>query len=721
MFQGYTQNVQFPAPYRGMDSTVDNNPQYAKYLQNMLVTDNNTCTLRYGTALVAEFAFDQNRIFREIIAIMSHLGRSGTSEKITYQNYLSKLPYLEIKETQNVVVEDINGEINKSKITLDISTLNEDERLFLTARIFNDTYIYVRQESASDGAYISDVVITEDEISFTIPFPRDFFDIQIEPLDPIVYFELWWERAALYKLEGNEFNNVPLKEDLDPNVIVSSINYQGKLIITNGVDPVLIYDGDNINELKGNASVLTSGAINKNARVLTFNIPQMFQEEMRAYVTIGSTVKVLNQQTSMEIRVDNIAYAPPADNNVAVTLTLAQEPPNEVRTILYKKDLPAFSFITVANDRLWALASGRSYKNRFRPANLSMKAYYASDRKSVDGWFSQKTNEIEFIDLANNSSIPDNLEAIIPFQSKVLFLGRETTQVWHGEDPTVIDDGHNIQLPDFKWEMTIPVGIIQKSLFVEIPNDFVFLSKYGIISLSSLNQYQQLSVSYNFSGGINQHLTSQLEFIEDDHDYRRLRAFSYPYGRFLGFKLKYNCLIYQLKINGGWSIFSENFADSRSIFYDKVTQDLFLGMDDGKLLVYADKIKNQSFEEYSADEPKAMIWRIHYSWIYPNTTWNNESIFVACRTLAPIDINVSVYTDYNDSQSFNEVIEVEQEGGLYDNAEFGVSKYSYRKGDFPYEIMRFTADSIMLTLHGRASDQFIFDKLFLAGGIANGN
>jgi hypothetical protein len=721
VFQGQAQSVQFPAPYRGMDSTVDNNPQYAKYLQNMLVTDNNTCTLRYGTALVAQFAFDQNRIFREIISVMSHLGRSGTSEKIIYQNYLSKLSYLEVKDTQNVTVEDINGEINKSRVTLNISTLNEEEKQFLAARIFNDTYIYVRQESASDGAYISDVVITANEIKFTTPFARDFFDIQLEPLPPVVYFELWWERAALYKLEDNEFNVVPLREDLDPNVIVSSINYQGKLIITNGVDPVLIYDGDNISELKGNASVLTSSAITKNVNVLTFNIPQIFQAEMQRYVTIGSTVKVLNQQTSMEINVTNIAYAPPADNNVAVTLTLANTPPDGVRTILYKKNLPPFSFITVANDRLWALAEGRSYKNRFKPSNLSMKAYYASDRKSVDGWFSQKTNEIEFIDLANNSSIPDNLEAIIPFQGKVLFLGRETTQVWQGEDPTVIDDGHNIQLPDFKWEMTIPVGIIQKSLFVEIPNDFVFLSKYGIISLSSLNQYQQLSVSYNFSGGINQHLTSQLEFIEDDHDYRRLRAFSYPYGRFLGFKLKYNCLIYQLKINGGWSIFSENFADSRSIFYDKVTQELFLGMDDGKLLVYADKIKNQSYEEYSADEPKAMIWRIHYAWIYPNTTWNNESIFVACRTLAPITINVSVYTDYNDAQSFNEVIEVEQEGGLYDNAEFGVSRYSYRKGDFPYEIMRFTADSIMLTLHGRASDQFVFDKLFLAGGVANGN
>tara|TARA_R110000744_G_scaffold75657_1_gene150337 strand:+ start:17678 stop:19834 length:2157 start_codon:yes stop_codon:yes gene_type:complete len=718
VFQGQNQSVIFSAPYRGMDSTASDNPEYAKYLQNMLITDGNTCTLRHGTKLVSSFAFDENRIFRNQISVMSHLGKSGTSEKIVYQNYLSNLPYVSIKNTQNVIVEDIEGEINKSRVTIDITALDETQKLFLSERLLNDTYIYIRQESASDGAYISDAVVTDDDISFIIPYPRSFFDIQLDPLPPVAYFELWWERAALYKLENDSFNAAPLREDLDPNVIVSSLNYQGKLIIANGVDPVLIYDGDTLKNLKGDASVLINGAITKNANVLTFNIDQFFQTEMEKYITIGSVVKLLSKEQLKEIAVTSITYAPPANNKIAVTLTLAENPQDAVKTILYKKDLPHFSFITVANDRLWALAEGRGYKNKFRPSDLAMKAYYASDRKSVDGWFDQKTNEIDFIDLANNSSIPDNLETIISYQSKVLFLGRETTQVWQGEDPTVIDDGQNIALPDFKWEMTLPVGIIQKSLFVEIPNDFVFLSKYGIISLSSLNQYQQLSVSYNFSGGINQHLTAQLEFIEDDHDYRNLKAFLYPYGRFLGFKLKYNCLIYQLKVNGGWSIFSENFADCRSVFYDKVTQDLLLGMSNGDLLIYGDKTNNQTYEEYGKG---AMIWRIHYNWIYPSSTWNNESIFIACRTLASIDINLQIYTDYNDSENFSETIRVDQAGGLYDNAQFGIVNYSYRNGDFPYEVLRFAADSIMIVLSGSASEQFIFDKLFLAGGIANGN
>lgn len=718
MFQGYSQHVKLPAPYRGMNLTVDNNTEFAKYMQNMLVSDNNTCTLRYGTRLISQFPFDPNKIFRSQIAVMSHLGNDGKSEKIVYQNYTSNLLYVNVQE--NVTLSVIAGEPNITKITIDISTLNDQEKNYLSKVIFDDVYMYIRQESFSDGADISNVIIEADEISFTIPFPESFFDIDIS-VDPagINNFALWIERASLYKLNNdNTFNVIPLLDNLDPNVIISSINYQSKLLIANGVDPVYVYDGNDIIELKGKVSILISGGITQNGAILTFDISQLFLPEMQTYVIVGTPLTLISQTETRVINVANVQYAAPANNLVAVTLTLDAVPQDNIRTILYEKDLPHFNFLAVANDRLWALAEGRSYKNQFRPSSLAMKVYYATERKSVNGWFNQKTNEVDFIDLANNTYIPDNLETILPFQGKVLFIGRETTQIWTGEDPTTIDDGQNIVLPDFKWEMTVPVGILQKSLYVEIPNDLVFMSKYGVISVSSINKYQQLAFSYNFSNSINQHLKSQLAFIEDERDYLNLRSFLYPYGRFFGFKLKYDCFIYQLNDQGAWCVFSENFADSRSFYYDPVSQDLFLGMDDGLLIAYADKIQTQSYEEY---QKGAMIWRIQYSWIYPETTWNNEAVFIACRTLSPITINVQAYVDYNDADYFLEKIEVEQSGGLYDVAQFGLVGYAYREGDFPYEVMRFSGDALMIVLSGMASNQLIFDKLFLTGGVNNAN
>lgn len=720
MFQGYSQHIKLPAPYKGMNLTIDNDPEFAKYMQNMLVSDNNTCSLRYGTRLISQFQFDLNRIFRNQIAVMSHLGESGQSEKIVYQNYISNLLYVNIQD--NVLLDGVIGNPNETRITIDTTPLNDQQKAYLSKIIFNGVYFYVRQETFSDGADITDVVIdlADNKIKFTIPFPVNFFDIDSTDIfNPKNAFELWVERGALYKLNTDgTFNLVPLLDNLDPNVIVSHINYQGKLLIANGIDPVYVYDGNNIQELKGNVSILLSGNITKNGAVLTFSIPQLFLAEMQQYVIVGAPLTLISQVERRTINVANVVYALPANNLVAVTLTLVAEPQDNIRTILYEKSLPKFNFLAVANDRLWALAEGKSYKNQFRPVSLAMKVYYAFERKSVTGWFNQATNEVDFIDLANNTYIPDNLEVIIPFQGKVLFMGRETTQVWSGEDPTTINDGQNIHLPDFQWEMTIPVGILQKSLYVEIPNDFVFLSKYGIVSVSSINQYQQLAFSYNFSNSINQHLKSQLAFIESERDYLGLRAFLYPYGRFFGFKLKYDCFVYQLNNQGAWTIFSENFADSRSFYYDPVSQDLFIGMDNGLLLAYADKIQTQSYEEYGKG---AMIWRIQYSWIYTENTWNNEAVFIACRTLEPITINVQAYVDYNDAEYFSEEIKVEQSGGLYDVAQFGLVGYSYRTGDFPYEVMRFSSDAFMLVLSGRSSNQFIFDKLFLTGGVVNGN
>lgn len=457
---------------------------------------------------------------------------------------------------------------------------------------------------------------------------------------------------------------------------------------------------------------------------LTFSIDEFYKEELERHIKANTKLIITSNQGQSDktfiVTVTEIAYSAVVNAVIKVTITIEEEhnESDKIKLIEYSKTIPCFNFLAVANDRLWALAEGRSYKNKFRPANLAMKVYFCVKLQSVHHWFNQQTGEIEYIDLSTNSSTPDNLETIIPFQGKILFLGRETTQIWSGFEPMTIDDGQTVTLPDFTWDMTLPIGILQKSLFVEVPNDCLFLSKYGIMSVSSINKYQQLAVSYNFSSGINQHLNAQLAFVEDDRDYRSLRTFLYPYGRFLGFKLKYNCMIYQLKKDGAWSIFSENFADSRSFFYDPVSQDLFLGMDDGVLLAYADKIKTQTYDEY---EKGAIIWRIHYSWVYPTSTWYNEAMFIACRTLEPLDVNVQIYTDYNDAENLTETISVEQQGGLYDSAEFGVSSYSYRNGEFPYEVLRFCADSMMITLSGKASNQFVFDKLFLTGGVSNGN
>jgi hypothetical protein len=300
------------------------------------------------------------------------------------------------------------------------------------------------------------------------------------------------------------------------------------------------------------------------------------------------------------------------------------------------------------------------------------------------------------------------------FEGRTLFLGRETTQVWVGEDPTTHDDGQGIVLPDFKWEQTLPVGVIQQTLFVEVPNNLIFLSKYGIVSLSSVNLFRQLQVSYQFSTPIDHYINSQLSFIETDRDFRSMRAFLYPYGRFLGFRIKYSCFIYQLNSEGAWVVFSENFAESSSILYDSTTQNLYLGMPQGELLVYSDKVGKQSYLEYGKGY---MSWFIAYNWTFFENTWANTDVYIDSKTLDPLNVKIRIYTNQDETQSINEELIIDKQGILYDVSPFGLKPYPLNETFFTHEIIRFTADSLMIELSGTSDDLFVFNKLFLAGGV----
>lgn len=715
MFQGHPQVLQVPFPYKGINTTADNDPTYAKFTQNILSSDNKTGRLRFGTNLSGEFAFNPTRAFGDIISVMSFLQTGGTAQKLVYLQYLTAVEHLDI--VNHVTVAPSASNSARSTITIDISSYTDAQKQYFSKVFFDNVYLYIRQISLNNGADIINFQNDGNHIVFDVPFKEDYFDKDIsDPFNPQNNFEFWIERGGIYKLNDDSSFEL-IVDDLDPNVIVSHVNFQGKLLIANGVDPVKIYDGENVEDLKGTASMPYSGNAIVAGLDIKVNVAAEIITEVQNNVVIGSHLELITDTQPKDVTVTNIVFAAPANGIIEVTITVDDVVPAGVRKILYRKTCPAFSYITIAHRRLWALAEGRSYKNKFRSPDLAMKVYYTTKQDSVDGWFNEKTNQIDYIDMSTTAFVPDNLEMITQFDGKMLFLGRETTQVWEGEDPTVIEDGQNINLPDFKWERTLPVGIIQKTLFVEIPNAFVFLSKFGIIALSSINVYQQIEVSDSFSAPIDHHLNNQLAFIDTERDYRNMKAFLYPYGRFVGFRIKYSCFIYQLASQKAWTLFSENFAEARSFFYDATEQNLFLGLPKGKLLTYADKIQNQSFEEYGKGK---ISWCISYNWIYTTDTWNNTHVYTSAATLKPLTIDVRCFLNHDESKSIMEKLVLEQQGVMYDVAQFDQKPYSNLTTAFAHESVRFSCDSIMLELKGLSGDLFIFDRLILAGGTQTG-
>jgi len=699
MFNHHPQTLPVPFPFKGINTNTKDDISYGRFIQNILVSDNKTGALRYGTNLTASFPFDDAAYWREVIAVMPFLRDNGTSEKLVYVRYLDQSSITHA----NITIEAHPDLAGWCRATLVLANFQEEYRTFLRNSINEGIRIYFKQEIGME-AEINVVTSTDQLIVFDFPIVRS---------DVTNPFQIYIERALIARITPNN-NYEIITDQVDPLVIVSYVNFQGKLLIANGVDPVKVYDGNQLVGLKAPVPIPNVTPITRNGYNLTFSIPQSYLATFQADIKVGDQLSLFWQDGgNIDFLVQNLVYNDPANNQVVVTITTNFQPGANIRKIIYQKLCPSFSYLAVVHKRLWAVAGGRTYKDKFRSPLLAMRAYYAVKTESIYDWFNPQTNEIDFINLNNNSSVPDNLEAITMFEGRTLFLGRETTQVWIGEDPTTHDDGQGIVLPDFKWEQTLPVGVIQQTLFVEIPNNLIFLSKYGVVSLSSINLFRQLQVSYQFSTPIDHYINSQLSFIETDRDFRSMRAFLYPYGRFLGFRIKYSCFVYQLNSEGAWVVFSENFAESSSLLYDSTTQNLHLGMPQGELLVYSDKVGRQSYLEYGKGY---MSWFIAYNWTFFESTWANTDVYIDSKTLEPLNVKLRIFTDQDETQSINEELTIDKQGILYDVSPFGLKPYPLNETSFTHEIVRFTADSLMIELSGTSDDLFVFNKLFLAGG-----
>ena len=698
MFNHHPQTLPVPFPFKGINTNTKDDISYGRFIQNILVSDNKTGALRYGTSLTASFPFDDAAYWREVIAVMPFLKDNGTSEKLVYVRYLDQSAITQ----DNIVIAEHPNLGGWCRATLTLANFQQEYRTFLRNSINDGIRIYFKQEI---GVETEINVVTSTELQIVFDFPV----LRANVTNP---FQVYIERALIARVTANGAYEI-ITDQVDPLVIVSHINFQGKLLIANGVDPVKVYDGNQLLPLKAPVPIPNVTPIVVNGSNLTFSIPQSYLATLQADVKVGDVLTSVSDNENRAVTVTNLAYNLPANNQVVMTITVNIAPQANVRKILYQKLCPSFSYLAVVHKRLWAVAGGRTYKDKFRSPLLAMRAYYAAKMESIYDWFNPQTNEIDFINLNNNSSVPDNLEAITMFEGRTLFLGRETAQVWIGEDPTTHDDGQGIVLPDFKWEQTLPVGVIQQTLFVEVPNNLIFLSKYGIVSLSSVNLFRQLQVSYQFSTPIDHYINSQLSFIETDRDFRSMRAFLYPYGRFLGFRIKYSCFVYQLNSEGAWVVFSENFAESSSLLYDSTTQNLYLGMPQGELLVYSDKVGKQSYLEYGKGY---MSWFIAYNWTFFESTWANTDVYIDSKTLEPLNVKVRIFTDQDETQSINEELTIDKQGILYDVSPFGLKPYPLNETSFTHEIVRFTADSLMIELSGTSNDLFVFNKLFLAGG-----
>ena len=655
-FNGYNTNTQIPIPSKGM-SLVQNDPSYASYLQNIIINSPNQLSVRYGVVLKHKLIPPQgsNIFFGDVKMISNYVTTQGTARTILYQCYYVKVPLIQANE---ITVNQIQNGIN---FLIDISRLSAQQKIDIKNKFYIDLKIYIKNLNPDYKppffTKISRLTIGENEINFDI---NDNFDC----LDNNNY-ELLYERALLALLPNQddiEIEPEVLKNDLDSGVIPGSINYKNTLIIFNGIDPVFSYDGT-FKELKSYVPVPRTQDIAKtsnNSILVYFN--QAFEAELRECLKVNEWV-ILSASAGLVRAEFKILAVNFAGTSCTLTLDVTTQPlPLEITKgeVLYRKSLPHFSEVCVVNDRLWGLPEGRSSKDTFRKEGRQMLVYYSNKSKTLDEWFTA-SGLLPFIQTASNSDSNDNIETIKSWEGRTLFMGRKKIQVWNNADPTENDDARNISISEFALQKIENIGLFHKRAIIELPGILLFLSDTGIGTIS-IDGFNNLIFNSEISREIWDKTKEQINSIQSESEYRDIRAFKYNYGGFFGFRLNYICYIYQANGIHSWGTFTGSFNDCIAIEQNLVDLNLYLGGNEGELLVYADKRKTRSYLEYKID---SVPWQVGWNWLELQSPVRASRLFVNAFSLGEARINATINFNMNNTANMLSTININQRASLY--------------------------------------------------------
>jgi hypothetical protein len=404
------------------------------------------------------------------------------------------------------------------------------------------------------------------------------------PIEGVTINRLFYSRGSLFVYDFQTKSlSAPLKRGLSVGCVPRSVTFLNKLLICNGVDKVLIWDGEILSEM---VDFVKEEAAEEFARVddRTFSF-----RLKRHYVSLFD---ITNYEHHNQIHLSiQGAVNRTSVNTIAVAEDWVTITTNDILpafaspVVLFYRDWPpAFSFLLVAHNRLWALGAGAVGLN-YRDPDQALRVYFSYHSNTVTGWFNPETKTVPSINLAEGHGSPDNLEAIAFVSDRLVFMGRHKTQVWTGSEP--LGGAVDPTKPILHFSSLLPVGIVHGNLLVNLANEIAFVSSQGILSFSTLNIARQFAATPNDKVDplVRQFVRST---TDSNQAYRACRSFQYPSGAFCGFKIGFNKVLVSLYATNlyAWTLFSGDFERAQSFLSD-LDQSLYL-LIGNELYTYAD-------------------------------------------------------------------------------------------------------------------------------------
>lgn len=440
------------------------------------------------------------------------------------------------------------------------------------------------------------------------------------------------------------------------------VHFNEKLIIADGVNPLMSYNGTTLAAIKewvvdfdrasGDGLATASTQTDTNTFTVTVGTGRTdYAIGQRVRVTFATAGAVIGTITGV---------SGTTTQTIDVSGTPFPNPSETINRVEYEHTAPAFSDIYTEHNRLWALSEGQTKANTYRATTNAMKVYYTTSVNNESTWIAPTTQELAYINLLNKSRRFDELVRISSLDGLMVFFGRHSTFFYTGDDPTTADG--------FGWQKTLPVGCINGNLVIKYPQDILFFTRYGARSVRTALYTEGQEVSPDLGSDIDPTIT---EFVAtmmgSDNAFRSARAFFYERDGFYGFNLAATySLAYPLSEESkGWVFLSGFFKDATG----------YLGTSDGRLIVgiddqlYAYANGTDGAVAYS-DNGASILVKWFIPWIKGSGRWANIGYELLMEQVSDTTLTIYRGWDENDA-TFTEVsasVSLTEDSAYWDEA-----------------------------------------------------
>jgi hypothetical protein len=438
---------------------------------------------------------------------------------------------------------------------------------------------------------------------------------------------------------------------LNPAGVVRGVVFGGVLVLCNGLNDVLRWDG--VTCVPVQQWVVEVGGS------LTFVSATQFSVlSDAALYPVGREVRARLGSTLVTSTVQAVSQS-----GATTTVTLASGVLNNtLNRVEFGARPPRFNFLYAAHDRLWGCGRGALNGQALSPDVNRLRVFYTHGVNDASAWH-DPTGVVPSLGLADKAAGQDEVLAMSVKDGLTVFFMRSSCQLWGGTNPSANGD--------FAWQKTIPVGLVHGSLVVELPNDIAFMSPAGVRTLARVVQTEQLDVS-DVGSELDPTFVSLLgEIVPDVQAYRAVRTCAYAPQGWFGLKIRSRLFVFQLTRSGrGWVIFT-GLPGTANAFATAPGGGLFLAVG-GQVYQYSPA----AFDDAGA--PIETRWQT--GWISPagRDRWANSYTEVVIEQSAAMVLDVTRTRNLDDGNNVVATVEARLEpeywdSGLWDTTYFDVA------------------------------------------------